>query len=107
MQSTGARGTAPEGATLEFQQFIDTDEAGDVGTIRILDADNADALIEEMNPPGAIEGFLAGWTAESFLLPASAIGRNIRIEFRFVSNDNGDEWAGFYIDDVKVINPAP
>ena len=97
----------PEGATLEFQQFIDTDEAGDVGTIRILDGDNADALIEEMNPPGAIEGFLAGWTAESFLLPASAIGRNIRIEFRFVSNDNGDEWAGFYIDDVKVINPAP
>ena len=90
------------GATLRFQQYIDTDLAGDVGTIRILDADNADTLIEEMNPPGNIEGVAAGWSAESFALPASALGMNIKIEFRFVSNDNGDEWAGFYVDNVRV-----
>ena len=95
------------GATLRFQQFIDTDEDGDLGTIRILDADNSDALIEEMNPPGAIEGITAGWSAESFALPAAALGKNIKIEFRFVSNANGQEWAGFYIDDVLVTTPAP
>lgn len=90
------------GATLNFEQFIDSDEDGDVGTIRILDADNADALIEELNPPGSIEGISAGWSAESFALPAAANGANIRIEFRFVSNENGQEFAGFYIDDVSV-----
>ena len=93
------------GATLQFQQYIDTDVAGDVGTIQVLDADNADALIEAMDPPGDIEGIESGWTAESFPLPASAQGKNIKIEFRFVSNDNGQEWAGFYVDDVRVTAP--
>ena len=90
------------GATLSFQQFIDTDEQGDVGTIRILDADNADALIETLDPPGNIEGLSAGWTAESIVLPASANGANIRIEFMLVSNGNALEFAGFYVDDVLV-----
>ncbi|MCP4894610.1 MAG: hypothetical protein GY911_12465, partial [Actinomycetales bacterium] len=90
------------GATLSFQQFIDTDLAGDEGAIRILDADNADALIEEMDPPGIIEAIATGWSAESFPLPASALGMNIKIEFRFVTNDNTQEWAGFYVDDVLV-----
>jgi hypothetical protein len=81
--------------------MIDTDLALDVGTIRILDADNADALIEEMNPPGNIEGILGDWSAESFTLPASASGKNIKIEFRFVS-DASTEFAGFYVDDVLV-----
>ena len=90
------------GATLSFQQYIDTDLAGDVGTIRILDADNADTLIEEMNPPGNIEGAAEGWTTKSFALPAAAQGMNIKIEFRFGSNGNGQEWAGFYVDNVRV-----
>jgi hypothetical protein len=89
------------GATLSFRQYIDTDLAGDVGTIRILDADNADALLEEMNPPGNIEDVEAGWSAESFALPGSAAGKNIKIEFRFVSNGS-QEWAGFYVDNVRV-----
>ena len=90
------------GATLSFRQYIDTDLAGDVGTIRILDADSADALLEEMNPPGNIEGAAEGWTTESFALPAAAQGMNIKIEFRFGSNGNGQEWAGFYVDNVRV-----
>jgi hypothetical protein len=73
-----------------------------VGTIRILDADNCDAMLEEMDPPGAIWGFGADWTAQSFPLPTIALDRNIRIEFRFVSNGNSLEFAGFYIDDVVV-----
>ncbi|MFM1561536.1 MAG: hypothetical protein ACKJSK_19700 [Roseibacillus sp.] len=40
------------------------------GTIRILAADNADALIEEMTPPGNIEGVAEDWSAQSFPLPA-------------------------------------
>jgi hypothetical protein len=27
---------------------------------------------------------------------------NIKIEFRFGSNGNGQEWAGFYVDNVRV-----
>jgi len=38
-------GVPAGGATLSFQQFIDTDLGGDVGTVRILDADNSDAEI--------------------------------------------------------------
>ena len=90
------------GATLRFQQFIDTDEDGDVGTIRLLDADNADTLIEVLDPPGNIEGISAGWTAESVPLPAAANGANVKIEFRLVSNENGFEFAGFYVDDVTI-----
>ena len=71
-------------------------------SIRILDADNGDALIEVLDPPGIIEGIAAGWTAEAVVLPASAAGRNVKIEFQLVSNDNAQEFAGFYIDDVLV-----
>ena len=38
------------GATLTFEQFIDSDEAGDIGSVRVLDADNGDALIEFLQP---------------------------------------------------------
>ena len=94
------------GATLTFQQFIDTDEGEaeeDAGSIRILDADNSDALIAEI--ASDIKGISAGWTSESYPLPAGALGKNIKIEFRFVSNDNGEQFAGFYVDDVQVTGP--
>ena len=49
-----------------------------------------------------LEGISNGWTAESYPLPAAANGANIKIEFLLESNDNGQEFAGFYIDDVML-----
>ncbi|MFC7335959.1 Ig-like domain-containing protein [Haloferula chungangensis] len=95
------------GATLSFQRFIDTeggagDGGPDFGTIRILDADNADAeIINGDFPVTSLEGIELGWDQLSFPLPAAALGKNIKIQFQFVS-DGSTEFSGFYIDDVTV-----
>jgi hypothetical protein len=95
------------GATLSFQRFIDTEGAAgdggpDFGTVRILDADNADAEIVGGDfPITAIEGIELGWDELSFPIPAAALGKNIKIQFQFVSNGSSD-FSGFYIDDVTV-----
>jgi hypothetical protein len=89
-------------AKLSFQQFIDTDLVADFGSVRVLDADNADAPIAGLEITG-IEGTGGSWTAQSLPLPAAAVaGKNIKIQFQFVS-DSSNEWFGFYIDDVTVI----
>ena len=95
------------GATLSFQRYVDTEgdvgEGGpDFGSVRILDADNADAEIVDGDfPITQIEGFELGWNQLSFPLPAAALGKNIKIQFQFVSNGSS-QFAGFYIDDVTV-----
>ena len=102
------------GATLEFQQFIDTDVTGDphdIGSVRILDADNGDTPIAtlELSP---IEGIEIGWETNSLDLPTALVGgKNIKVEFRFVTNAGNtpdiDVFAGFYIDDVVITTNAP
>ena len=102
--------TIPPGADalLSFRQFIDTDLAAtdpDIGSVRILDAENDDTPIAGLEISG-IEGNAAGWTDESLSLPASEVGgKQIRVEFRFTSNADGNVWGGFYIDDVSVTLP--
>ena len=104
---------AGSGATLSFQQFIDTDLAGsphDLGSVRILDADNADAPIAGLEITGIEGDGLAGWTKQTLALPIGDVGgKNIKVQFRFVSNagtaPDNDVWSGFYIDDVIVTIP--
>ncbi|MBB22866.1 MAG: hypothetical protein CMN04_08300 [Roseibacillus sp.] len=94
-------------ALLSFRQFIDTDLAlidPDLGFVRILDADN-DTPIASLEI-SSIEGSAAGWSDQSLALPAGEVaGKTIKLEFRFVSNDDGSVWGGFYIDDVSVTLP--
>lgn len=90
------------GATLRFQLFIDTD-TGAAGAIRLLDADTGAEIIDGDFPVTNLQGVGAAWTEEPFALPAAASGKNVRIRFEFVSDDNGNLYSGFYIDDVKVI----
>lgn len=94
-------------ALLSFRQFIDTDLAlidPDLGFVRILDADN-DTPIASLEI-SSIEGSAAGWSDQSLALPAGEVaGKTIKIEFRFVSNEDGSVWGGFYIDDVSVTLP--
>ena len=102
--------TIPPGsdALLSFRQFIDTDLAEidpDVGTVRILDAGNGDTPITglELTP---IEGDLQQWSDETLSLPSSAVGgKIIKVEFRFISNADGNVWSGFYVDDVSITLP--
>ena len=90
------------GATLAFQQWIDTESppSGDFGAINVLDADNADAFLATLNA-GNIEGFSGAWEAKSFSLSAYA-DMNIKLEFVFESDPDAETWAGWYIDDVMV-----
>jgi hypothetical protein len=97
---------AATGATLLFRQLIDTDDVGDFGAVRILDADNADAPIAGLEITG-IEGLGVVWTENSLVMPALNVGgKNIKIEFNFVSNagtsQDIDVFGGFYVDDVSV-----
>jgi hypothetical protein len=101
---------ADTGATLLFRQLIDTDDDnGDIGSVRVLDADNADAPIAGLEITG-LKGFGSegdGWTENSLLMPALNVGgKNIKIEFNFVSDagtaQDIDVFGGFYVDDVSV-----
>ncbi len=47
---------------------------------------------------------VADWGEVSESLPAEALGRNVKIEFRFTSDDL-QNFAGWYIDDVVVTVP--
>lgn len=114
LDGTDATLTSPEivipperDALLTFRQFIDTDLAltdPDLGFVRILDADN-DTPIASLEI-SSIEGSAAGWSDQSLPLPAGEVaGKTIRLEFRFLSNEDGSVWGGFYIDDVSVTLP--
>jgi len=91
--------TAVTSATLSFAQAMDI-IAGDTVVVNYLDADNADAnvgsqIIED------IDGGSSAWEPASFEIPATAIGRNIRIEWRLTTTATID-YIGWYIDDVVV-----
>ncbi|MDA0767576.1 MAG: choice-of-anchor J domain-containing protein [Verrucomicrobia bacterium] len=94
------------GATLSFQQYIDTDGSGDVGAVRLLDAGNADAeIIDGAFPVTSIEGIEDGWTGKSFPFPPAALGKTVKVQFQFVSDGDTEVFSGFYIDDVEMTTP--
>lgn len=88
------------GATLRFFQFKDIELMFDFGTINVLDAAD-DSVIAELQT--GIDDFTADWEEVTRTLPAEALGKNIKIEFRFES-DHFDQQpqAGWYLDDVEV-----
>ena len=90
------------GASLSYQQWRDTEGDGDAASIRILDADNNNALLTEL--ASNIEWNDVTWNAsDPIALPEVANGKNVMIEFRFVSNDSDpDTYAGVYFDDILV-----
>ena len=75
----------------------------DSGAVRLLDAAD-DSLIEEV--VSGIEGTGGDWETITESLPAAALGKVIKIEFRFTSDDFSTvSQAGWYIDDVLVTVP--
>ena len=90
--------TQAGGATLSLFQFADIEQGFDEGAIKVLDAAD-DSILATVESP--IDGLGESWTEFSKSLPAEALGRNIKIEFRFVSDDI-ENFAGWYIDNVVV-----
>lgn len=92
-------------ATLVFQMWTDIEMTFDLASIRLLDAadDSEIAILEDV-----IDGTITEWQEESFDLPAEAIGKSVKIEFRLVADDfNPNPQAGIYIDDVRIEGSAP
>jgi hypothetical protein len=96
--------TTAGAATLNYQRYVDIEATFDRGRVRVLDAaDNSDLGYIEDN----IEGFELDWALSSKAIPAAALGKMIKLEFRFEADDFDlvPGQAGFYIDDVSVTVP--
>jgi hypothetical protein len=90
-------------ANLTFNNFFDFDEAGDSGSIYVRDSSGAEIPGLEA-PIATYEGLTLewDWAEATVALPRTALGQAIRLEFRFVSDESVDFYAGWYIDDVRV-----
>lgn len=96
--------TTAGAATLNYFQFTDIEGSPfDWGKVSVLDATD-DSLLAVIADP--VEGSSGGWEAVSIAIPATALGKTIKIEFRLVSDDFPDSnYAGWYLDDVEVTVP--
>ncbi|MFP6857611.1 MAG: discoidin domain-containing protein, partial [Roseibacillus sp.] len=92
--------TTAGGATLNYFQYRDIEEGFDFAIISVLDAAD-DSLIAEI--PG-IDSAAFAWELVSKSLPAEALGKMIKIEFRLTS-DEIETFPGWFIDDFEVTVP--
>ena len=93
-------------ATLRYFEYKDIeDPAGadhfDFGTISVLNASD-DSVLAELKTN--IDGLNANWRQVTLLLPAAAVGQEIKLEFRFQS-DFIQNQPGWYIDDIEITTP--
>jgi len=93
--------TTAGGATLRYAQFFDIEKGFDSGRVAVLDAGDDSELAVLEDP---IEGTSTGWEEFSQSLPAAVLGKTVKIEFRF-SSDDIEFFSGWYIDDVVVTVP--
>ncbi|MFP6896830.1 MAG: LamG-like jellyroll fold domain-containing protein [Roseibacillus sp.] len=96
--------TTAGAATLNYFQFTDIEGSPfDWGKVSVLDATD-DSLLAVIADP--VEGSSGGWEAVSIAIPATALGKTIKIEFRLVSDDFPDSnYAGWYLDDIEITVP--
>jgi hypothetical protein len=92
--------TTAGGATLNYYQYRDIEEGFDFGVISVLDAAD-DSLIAEI--PG-VGSMAFAWELVSKPLPAEALGKIIKIEFRLTS-DEIETFPGWFIDDLNLTVP--
>ncbi|MDB2347590.1 hypothetical protein OAV21_00520 [bacterium] len=89
--------TAPK---LSFNYFIDSTIDVEGGQLRFLDESGEPLWVQEGED--ILSGQVGGWTPFSIRFPSDARGVPVIIEFAFLTDDDGDVGAGWYIDDVKV-----
>jgi bacillopeptidase F len=93
--------TTAGGATLRLFMFRDIEVGFDKGRVAVLDAANNSVLAVLEEP---VDGVVADWEQFVKPLPAGALGKTVRFEFRLTSDDL-QNFAGWYIDDVIVTVP--
>jgi hypothetical protein len=85
---------------LSFNYFIDSTIDVEGGQLRFLDESGEPLWVQEGED--ILSGQVGGWTPFSIRFPSDARGVPVIIEFAFLTDDDGDVGAGWYIDDVKV-----
>ena len=85
---------------LSFNYFIDSTAEVEGGQIRILD-ENGDLLFAQEGED-IITGQTGSWTPFSLRFPGAARGVKVIIEFAFLTDDDDEVGAGWYIDDVRI-----
>lgn len=93
--------SAAADATLRYFEWRDIETMFDSGRLVVLDAAD-DSEIAEIDD--TIEGVSNGWEEVSRSIPAAALGKTIKIEWRFFSDDFSN-FAGWYLDDISVTVP--
>lgn len=95
-------------ATLKYAQFYDieepdpsTGEIYDWGQLAVLDASD-DSVLAVIEP--ALTDFVVDWEQVSKAVPAAALGKQVKFEFRLQTDDVAF-LPGWYIDDVEVTVP--
>ncbi len=91
-----------ESATLRYSEFRDIEAAFDAGQLAVLDAADDSVLAVLQADIDGDNGW--DWAQVTRRLPAAVLDRDIKIEFRFQSDDI-QNFAGWYIDDVELTVP--
>ena len=86
-------------ATLTMDHFRDADGFGDLFGIRVIRASDL-SVLADIDPDSTV--FDADWEPFSEILPASAIGEQIILEFWFTSDASADAFSGWSIDNVAI-----
>ena len=96
--------TGVGGATLNFAQYRDIEDFGtSFASISVVSAAD-DALLAEIET--GINGFPFQWERESFPVPPSVLGQQVKFEFRLISDEfAGQFFGGYYIDDFQLTVP--
>ena len=88
-------------ATLNYNEWRDIEVGFDSGKVTILDAADDSEIAEIAD---SIDALVDPWELTSYPVPTAALGKMIKIEWRFAA-DNINEFGGWHIDDVSVTVP--
>ena len=95
-------------ATLQFYHYYEFEpvddisgEAFDWGEVNLLDATSGQNLLPGGDPALKFTGAFRNWRRTSYNLPAEALGKRIRLEFKLIS-DVFNTYPGWYLDDLRV-----
>ena len=100
--------TERQAAVLLFYHYYEFEpvdevsgEAYDWGEVNLLDATSGQNLLPGGTPALRFTGASSNWRRTRYNLPAEALGKRIRIEFKLIS-DGFNTAPGWYIDDMRV-----
>ena len=100
--------TGRDAAVLQFYHYYEFEpvdeisgEAYDWGEVNLLDATSGQNLLPGGAPALRFTGASLNWRRARYNLPAEALGKPIRIEFKLFS-DTVNVSPGWYIDDMRV-----